>query len=93
MGSPVFLTPEVVWGHMPDLAMCRMLFDATDTYKRLGGPQPPITAAINEWALGVTLFGPIVGDTLFLPIRTVQSRIEAFYQTTPWVTGDLPSPA
>ena len=77
-GSPAFLAPEVVWEHTRDPTTGRALFDATDAEKKLQPPRPPITAAIDFWALGVTLFCLVAGDTPFLPMRAVQSQSEEF---------------
>ncbi|KAK7466240.1 hypothetical protein VKT23_004968 [Stygiomarasmius scandens] len=52
-GSPAFLAPEIVWEYTDD--------------KEEGEERPPVTKAIDIWALGVTLYCFLFGKIPFRP--------------------------
>ncbi|KAL0067764.1 hypothetical protein AAF712_005204 [Marasmius tenuissimus] len=65
-GSPAFLAPEIVWEY-------------TDGNPQ---PRPPVTKAIDIWALGVTLYCFLFGKTPFRPPGTYSLSEWTGYQCT-----------
>lgn len=62
-GTPAFLAPELVYEHMPP--------DPSGEPR----PKPPITAAIDIWALGATFYCLLFGRTPFNPAPGIPSGI------------------